>query len=221
MTGPSEPMPNLIKPYRSKRIFDLAVLLVVAVPALMLGLGCALAVRLTSRGPVLFRQERVGKDGRLFVVLKFRTMLDGDNPVIPDASCITRAGLLLRRLSLDELPQLVNVARGEMSIVGPRPTLQYQVERWTPRQHERLAVRPGLTGWAQVNGRNDLSWPDRIDLDLEYVERQSVSFDVRVLSRTARTMLAGEGSGATAADDPIAQLDDGGVLSHDRQPAAS
>ncbi len=221
MTGPPEPMPKPINPYRSKRIFDLAVLLVVAVPALMLGLGCALAVRLTSRGPVLFRQERVGKDGRPFAVLKFRTMLDGDNPVIPDANCITRAGLFLRRLSLDELPQLVNVARGEMSIVGPRPTLQYQVERWTPRQHKRLAVRPGLTGWAQVNGRNDLSWPDRIDLDLEYVERQSVSFDVRVLSRTARTMLTGEGSGATAADDPIAQPDDAGVLSHHCQSAAS
>lgn len=194
-------------PYRGKRLVDLAVLVVVALPALMIGAVCALAVRLTSRGPVLFLQERVGMHGEPFVVWKFRTMLDGDNPIIPSADRITAVGRILRRTSLDELPQLVNVARGEMSIVGPRPTLAYQVERWTDRQKGRLAVRPGLTGLAQVRGRNDLSWPDRIELDLEYVATQSLRTDLGILGRTATAMISGEGTGATAADDPIAGLD--------------
>lgn len=193
-----------LAPYRGKRAFDLLVLTVVAVPALVLGALCGVAVRVTSRGPVLFRQQRVGRDGSRFTVLKFRTMRDGDNPIIPDASVITPVGSVLRRLSLDELPQLINVARGEMSIVGPRPTLPYQVERWTPEQYDRLAVRPGLTGLAQVNGRNDLSWPERIEFDLQYVRRQSVRTDLGILVRTATAMLGGEGTGATAADDPIA-----------------
>lgn len=191
-------------PYRGKRLLDLAVLAIVAVPALLVSLVCALAVRLTSRGPVLFLQERVGRDGAPFVVWKFRTMVDGDNPIIPSDDRITRVGRLLRRTSLDELPQLVNVARGEMSVVGPRPTLAYQVDRWTPRQRGRLAVRPGMTGLAQVNGRNDLSWPERIEFDLEYVATQSLRTDLGILARTASAMLGGEGTGATAADDPIA-----------------
>ena len=193
-----------LAPYRGKRLLDLAVVAVVAVPAVVIGVGCALAVRLTSRGPVLFRQERVGRDGEPFIVLKFRTMRDGDNPVIPDAAVITRVGAVLRRLSLDELPQLVNVVNGEMSVVGPRPTLAYQVDRWTPRQRGRLAVRPGLTGLAQVNGRNDLSWPERIEYDLTYVREQSVRTDLGILARTATAMVTGDGTGATAADDPIA-----------------
>ncbi len=194
------------RPYRGKRTSDLVILLVVAVPGLVLGGLAALAVRLTSRGPVLFRQERVGQDGEPFAVLKFRTMLDGDNPIIPSDDRITAAGRILRRLSLDELPQLVNVARGEMSVIGPRPTLAYQVERWTPEQRGRLAVRPGLTGWAQVNGRNDLSWPERIELDLHYVKHQSLRLDSLILLRTAKAMVNGEGTGATAADDPIAHV---------------
>lgn len=185
---------------------DLVILVGVAIPAVLLGALAALAVRLTSKGPVLFRQERVGQDGHPFDVLKFRTMLDGDNPIIPTDDRITSVGRFLRRLSLDELPQLVNVARGQMSIIGPRPTLAYQVDRWTAEQRGRLAVRPGLTGWAQVNGRNDLSWPDRITLDLEYIEHQSLSLDTKILIRTAKTMVSGEGSGATAADDPLAQI---------------
>ncbi len=193
-------------PYRGKRLLDLVVLAVVGLPALLVGAVCALAVRVTSRGPVLFRQERVGRDGELFTVLKFRTMRDGDNPIIPDASVITPVGAVLRRLSLDELPQLVNVARGEMSIVGPRPTLAYQVERWTAEQCNRLAVPPGLTGLAQVNGRNDLSWPERIEFDLAYVGSQSLRTDLGILVRTATAMVGGEGTGATAADDPIAGL---------------
>ena len=192
-------------PYRGKRLLDLAILAVVAVPALVIGGACALAVRVTSPGPVLFRQERVGRDGEVFTVLKFRTMRDGDNPIIPDASVITSVGSVLRRLSLDELPQLLNVARGEMSVVGPRPTLAYQAQRWTPQQSERLAVRPGLTGLAQVNGRNDLSWAQRIEFDRTYVRRQSLRTDLGILARTATAMVGGEGAGATAADDPIAR----------------
>lgn len=191
-------------PYRGKRAVDLAILALVSLPAALIAGACALAVGVSSPGPVLFRQERVGRNGEAFVCLKFRTMVDGDNPIIPDAAHITKVGAVLRRLSLDELPQLVNVARGEMSIVGPRPTLAYQVERWTDRQRGRLAVRPGLTGLAQVNGRNDLSWPERIEWDLDYVERQSLRTDIAVLARTAGAMLGGDG--ATAADDPIAQV---------------
>lgn len=197
-------MTRAAHPYRAKRLVDLAILAVVAVPAAVVGLVCAVAVRLTSRGPVLFLQERVGRNGEPFVVYKFRTMFNGDNPVIPTADRITRVGRVLRRTSLDELPQLLNVAKGEMSIVGPRPTLGYQADRWTARQRERLAVRPGLTGLAQVNGRNDLTWPDRIEYDLTYVQTQSVLTDLRIIGRTAAALIGGEGTGATAADDPLA-----------------
>lgn len=195
------------RPYRGKRLVDVAVLVAVAIPAAMIGAVCALVVRVSSRGPVLFRQQRVGIDGEPFEVLKFRTMLDGDNPVIPADDRITRVGRILRRTSLDELPQLVNVARGDMSIVGPRPTLAYQVARWTPRQRGRLAVRPGLTGLAQVRGRNALTWNERIEHDLEYVRRQSARLDLVILARTARLLTSGEGAGATAADDPIARVE--------------
>jgi lipopolysaccharide/colanic/teichoic acid biosynthesis glycosyltransferase len=183
---------------------DLAVLALAAAPALVLGAVCAVAVRLTSPGPVFFRQERVGMDGRVFRVWKFRTMVAGDNPIFPDATRITSAGRVLRRLSLDELPQLINVATGDMSVVGPRPTLAYQVERYDDRQRRRLEVRPGLTGWAQVNGRNALSWPERIEYDLEYVEAQSAAMDLRILLRTARAMLSGEGVEGHPTDDPLA-----------------
>jgi lipopolysaccharide/colanic/teichoic acid biosynthesis glycosyltransferase len=133
------------RPYRGKRAFDLLLTAIVAVPAAVIGGVAALAIRATSPGPVFFRQERIGMGGRPFVVWKFRTMVHGDNPTFPDASRITTVGRILRRLSLDELPQLINVARGEMSIVGPRPTLAYQVERYDDEQRRRLAVRPGLT----------------------------------------------------------------------------
>lgn len=198
-------------PYRGKRLADLVILTAVVVPALLLGAGCAVAIRLTSRGPVLFLQERVGRDGEPFVVWKFRTMLDGDNPIIPSANRITRVGRLLRRASLDELPQLVNVARGEMSIVGPRPTLAYQAKRWTDRQTRRLDVRPGLTGLAQVNGRNDLSWPERIEYDLEYIESQSLWTDLGIILRTVAALVGGEGAGATSPDDPVAGFQERGA----------
>lgn len=196
------------RPYRGKRAVDLCLLAVVAMPAALVGAVCALAVRATSPGPVFFRQERVGMDGRPFTVWKFRTMVAGDNPVFPDASRITPVGRVLRRLSLDELPQLINVARGEMSVVGPRPTLAYQVERYDARQRRRLAVRPGLTGLAQVNGRNALDWPTRIEFDVRYVETQSVRTDLQILARTVRTMLSGEGVEGHPTDDPLAATPD-------------
>ncbi len=201
------PPPSRRGPYRGKRLTDLVLLAIVALPALALGAVAAVAIRLTSRGPVMFFQRRVGMGGETFVVWKFRTMLDGDNPIIPADDRITAVGRILRRLSLDELPQLVNVARGEMSVIGPRPTLEYQVSRWDERQRARLDVRPGLTGLAQVNGRNDLTWPERIEYDLDYVATQSLRTDLRILARTATAMISGEGTGATAADDPIAAMD--------------
>jgi len=194
------------KSYRGKRALDLAILMLAGLPALLIGLVCAVAIKTTSRGPALFRQIRVGRSGVPFTVLKFRTMLDGDNPIIPSSDRITAVGRVLRRTSLDELPQLVNVARGEMSVVGPRPTLSYQVERWTESQRHRLDARPGLTGLAQINGRNNLSWPERIEFDLRYVADQSLRCDLLIISRTATAMLTGEGSGATTADDPIAKV---------------
>lgn len=202
---PFQPMST--RTYDSRPL-DLAVLAVVALPAAVLGAMCALAVRLTSSGPVLFRQERVGRHGVPFTVLKFRTMVDEPNPIFPDASRITSAGRVLRRLSLDELPQLVNVARGEMSIVGPRPTLAYQVERYDDRQRRRLEVRPGLTGLAQVSGRNALSWPERIEIDVQYVEQRSLRLDLTILARTARALLGGEGVEGHPTDDVLAAVPD-------------
>jgi lipopolysaccharide/colanic/teichoic acid biosynthesis glycosyltransferase len=157
--------------------------------------AAAIAVRLEDDGPIFFRQERVGQDARPFEVLKLRTMivdahLQGAGYAVDlgDAR-ITRIGQLLRRTSVDELPQLWNVLRGEMSLVGPRPTLSYQVEKYTNRQRRRLEVRPGLTGWAQVNGRASLSWPERIELDVWYVEHRSLALDLQILLRTASVLL--------------------------------
>jgi len=191
-------------PYHGKRLVDLALLALVALPAALVAIPCAIAVRLTSPGPILFRQERVGRDGRTFMMIKFRTMTAGDNPIFPDADRITSAGRVLRRTSLDELPNLLNVWRGEMSIVGPRPTLGYQVERYTDHQRGRLAVNPGLTGLAQIRGRNALSWPQRIEHDLEYVATQSAALDVRICLATVRVALTGAGVEGHPGDDPLA-----------------
>jgi lipopolysaccharide/colanic/teichoic acid biosynthesis glycosyltransferase len=198
-----------VSEYRAKRWIDVAILCMAAVPATLAGLACAIAVRVTSPGPVLFRQTRVGKDGRPFVLLKFRTMVDApDNPAFPDPARITSVGRWLRRLSLDEIPQLINVARGEMSIVGPRPTLPYQVERYDDRQRLRLAVRPGITGLAQVRGRNAIAWSERIEHDLEYVRRQSVALDLTIVWETIRQLLSGHDAEGHPLDDPIARIDD-------------
>jgi lipopolysaccharide/colanic/teichoic acid biosynthesis glycosyltransferase len=173
-----------------------ALLLLLAAPLLALA---ALAIRLESRGPVVYRQRRVGLGGRPFDLWKLRTMVSGAEAmgagiyVLEGDPRITRTGRLLRRFSLDELPNLVNVLRGEMAIVGPRPTVQEQVDRYTDRQRRRLEVKPGITGWAQVNGRTSLSWPERIELDVWYVDHRSLLLDLRILARTARMLLTGRG----------------------------
>ncbi len=173
-----------------------AALLVVTAPLLVIA---AVAIRLESRGPVFYRQRRVGRNGEPFDLWKLRTMVPGAETmgagiyVIEGDARITRVGRLLRRLSLDELPNLVNVLRGDMAIVGPRPTVQEQVDRYTDRQLRRLEVKPGITGWAQVNGRTSLPWPERIELDVWYVEHRSLRLDLRILAKTARMLATGHG----------------------------
>ena len=163
----------------------------------------ALAVKLADRGPVLYRQVRVGKDGQDFELLKLRTMVVGAETIGAGYAVdrgdprITRAGALLRRLSLDELPPLWNVVRGDMSLVGPRPTLRYQVERYDERQRRRLDVKPGITGWAQVHGRASLPWAERIELDVWYVEHCSPLVDLKILVRTPLALLRGTYKGKT------------------------
>ncbi|HEY7149558.1 MAG TPA: sugar transferase [Gaiellaceae bacterium] len=159
--------------------------------------AAALAIKLDDGGPVLYRQRRVGRDGQEFELLKLRTMVVGAErqgagwAVNRGDPRITRAGRLLRRLSLDELPQLWNVVRGEMSLIGPRPTLAYQVEQYSPRQRRRLEVRPGITGWAQVQGRASLPWEERIELDVWYVEHRSPWLDAKILARTPLALFGG------------------------------
>ncbi|HST39644.1 MAG TPA: sugar transferase [Conexibacter sp.] len=159
----------------------------------------ALLIRLESPGHPIYRQRRVGKDGAPFEIYKLRTMVRGAEftgaglAVQEGDDRITRMGAFLRRTSLDELPNLWNVVRGEMSIVGPRPTVQVQVDQYSDRQRGRLKVKPGLTGWAQVNGRASLPWSERIELDLWYVEHQSLALDLKILSRTWRLVLRGDG----------------------------
>ena len=186
-----------------QRVLDVAgasLGLVVAAP--FLGLAAA-AIKLEDRGPVLYRQSRVGKHGREFRILKLRTMvvdaekLGAGHAVNQGDPRITRAGAVARRLSLDELPQLWNVLRGEMSLVGPRPTLAYQVERYTPWQRRRLEVAPGITGWAQIHGRASLPWSERIELDVWYVDHASFLLDLRILLRTPLALLQGTYKGET------------------------
>lgn len=166
--------------------------LVISAPVLA---AAAIAIRLTDGGPVLYRQERIGKDGKPFMILKLRTMSVGaehqGSGIVVSAGDerITKPGRLLRATSLDELPQLWNVLRGDMAIVGPRPTVQSQVALYTKRQRRRLDVRPGLTGWAQVNGRNSLSWAERIEYDVWYVRHQTLFLDLWTLARTPAALL--------------------------------
>jgi lipopolysaccharide/colanic/teichoic acid biosynthesis glycosyltransferase len=181
------------------RALDLAlagVLLVVASPVL---LACVIAIRLESPGSPFYRQRRVGRHGEPFDLLKLRTMVQGAEAMgagiyieAGDAR-ITRVGRFLRRFSLDELPNLLNVLRGDLSLVGPRPTIQSQVDRYTPFQRRRLEARPGITGWAQVNGRTSLPWPQRIELDVWYVDNRSLALDLRILAMTARMLISGRG----------------------------
>jgi lipopolysaccharide/colanic/teichoic acid biosynthesis glycosyltransferase len=165
--------------------------------------AAALAVKLEDGGPILYRQTRVRRGGVDFELLKLRTMVVGAEKlgagwaVDEGDPRITRVGALLRKLSVDELPQLWNVVRGDMSLIGPRPTLRYQVERYDERQLHRLDVRPGLTGWAQIHGRATLSWPERIELDLWYVEHRSPLVDLKILLRTPLALLGGHYKGAS------------------------
>ena len=183
----------------ARRLIDIAVsavALVLMAPLLALAV---LAIRLESRGRAIYRQRRAGKDGKAFDVFKLRTMVDGAEhigaglAVNVNDSRITRVGAFLRRTSLDELPNLLNVLRGEMSLIGPRPTLPVQVNQYSKRQRRRLAVKPGITGWAQVNGRASLPWAERIELDLYYVEHRSLALDLRILARTPTMVLGGAG----------------------------
>jgi lipopolysaccharide/colanic/teichoic acid biosynthesis glycosyltransferase len=202
----SSPRPTLGHRRRDRRIvrrvIRRAVDIVVSSLALLLASPvlavAALAVRLESPGPIVYRQMRAGLHGHEFEVLKLRTMVDGAEhigaglAINENDSRITRVGALLRRTSIDELPNLLNVLRGEMSLIGPRPTLPVQVAQYTPRQRGRLAIKPGITGWAQIHGRATLPWPERIELDLYYIEHRSLALDVRILQRTVAIVLGGD-----------------------------
>ncbi|MFD7644750.1 sugar transferase [Kitasatospora sp. NPDC059795] len=185
-----------------KRGGDLAVAALAGIIAVPLGLVIALLIRATMGGPVIFRQTRSGRHGQEFRILKFRTMRDKRFEDEPDAPRITRLGALLRRTSLDELPQLWNVVRGDMAVIGPRPTLPEQVVHYSPRQRGRLALRPGLTGWAQIRGRNSISWPERIELDLWYIDHRTLLLDLRILVGTARMLLRPTGITAAGGVNP-------------------
>ncbi|MGA2320303.1 MAG: sugar transferase [Solirubrobacteraceae bacterium] len=182
-----------------RRVLDIVIsslALILSAPVLW---AAMVAIRLESSGPVIYRQRRAGRDGRPFDLLKLRTMVDGAEhigaglAVNANDSRITRVGAFLRRTSLDELPNLLNVLRGSMSLIGPRPTLLVQVDQYSERQRGRLAIKPGITGWAQVNGRASLPWAERIELDLYYVAHRSLALDLRILWRTAAMVLAGSG----------------------------
>jgi lipopolysaccharide/colanic/teichoic acid biosynthesis glycosyltransferase len=181
------------------RVLDVllaSLLLAVSSPLLAVA---ALAIRVESPGAVFYRQRRVGRHGQPFEMWKLRTMVPGAESmgagiyVLEGDPRITRVGRLLRRFSLDELPNLINVLKGDMAMVGPRPTVQEQVDRYTERQRRRLEVKPGITGWAQINGRTSLPWPDRIELDVWYVEHRSLRLDLRILARTAWMLVTGQG----------------------------
>jgi lipopolysaccharide/colanic/teichoic acid biosynthesis glycosyltransferase len=168
----------------------------------------AIAIRLDSSGPVIYRQRRVGKDGEVFELRKLRTMVRGADPVgvgtavTGDDPRVTRVGRHLRRFSLDEIPNLINVLRGEMAIVGPRPTIEAQVHDYTAHHRRRLEVKPGVTGWAQVNGRAGLPWDERIELDIWYVDHRSLWIDIKVLAKTAWLLISGKGLNAGEVTPP-------------------
>jgi lipopolysaccharide/colanic/teichoic acid biosynthesis glycosyltransferase len=187
-----------VRPNASRALDLLVASLVLALASPLLAVA-AILIKLESSGPVFYRQRRVGRAGQPFDLWKLRTMVPGAETmgagvyVVEGDPRITRVGRLLRRFSLDELPNLVNVLKGEMAVVGPRPTVQEQVDRYTERQRRRLEVKPGITGWAQINGRTSLPWPERIELDVWYVEHRSLWLDLRILARTVRMLASGHG----------------------------
>jgi lipopolysaccharide/colanic/teichoic acid biosynthesis glycosyltransferase len=184
---------------RRKRWLDLTLAGLAAIPAAPVLAVSAVAIRVESRGHPIYRQRRVGRHGHAFDVVKLRTMVSGAEQmgaklaVDEGDTRITKVGAVLRRTSIDELPNLVNILRGEMSIVGPRPTLQVQVDQYTERQLRRLEARPGLTGWAQVNGRASLPWPERIELDIWYLENATLLLDLRIIALSGRMAVTGHG----------------------------
>jgi lipopolysaccharide/colanic/teichoic acid biosynthesis glycosyltransferase len=204
-----------------KRGFDIVVSALALILASPLLLIAAIAIRIESRGSPIYRQPRVGRDGEPFEMLKLRTMREGADPVGIGTAVtsgdprVTRVGRFLRRFALDELPNLVNVLRGEMSIVGPRPTIASQVELYTPRQRRRLEVKPGLTGLAQIAGRAGVPWEQRIELDIEYVESRSALLDAKIIARTPALLLRGVGSTASGGAD----AEPPASWSRDEQPA--
>lgn len=184
-----------------KRLVDIVasligIIVLTVIPVLII---VPIWIKLDSKGPAVFTQDRTGKDGKTFKIYKFRTMLiaeesfDKDGNPLESKQRITKAGKFLRKTSIDELMQLFNVLKGDMSIVGPRPTLPYQMERYDERQLHRLDMRPGVTGWAQVNGRNDLTWTEKIEYDLEYVENYSLWLDIKILFKTVGVVFKSEG----------------------------
>lgn len=176
-----------------RRAVDLVVAAVAAVVLSPVAAVLAVAIRLTMGRPVLFRQQRSGLHGEEFSIAKFRTMRAPRYPDEPDADRLTKVGAFLRNTSLDELPQLLNVLRGEMTLIGPRPTLPEQVVHYSEHQRRRLEVRPGITGYAQVKGRNAILWPERIELDIWYIDHRTLALDVRILLLTVRNLLRREG----------------------------
>jgi lipopolysaccharide/colanic/teichoic acid biosynthesis glycosyltransferase len=192
-------VPSSLYAHRLKRALDLLLALSALAVLSPLWLLIALLIRLDSPGPVFYRQERIGRHGQPFRLFKFRSMVQGAERkgagilVEKDDARVTRVGRLLRKLSLDEIPQLFNVVSGDMSLVGPRPGLRYQAEQYDDLQRRRLLVRPGVTGWAQVHGRNAIDWGRRIELDLEYIDRLSLATDLLVLLKTVPSVLRAEG----------------------------
>jgi len=196
-----------------KEIFDKVVSFLALLILLPIFLVVAILIKLDSPGPVFFLQDRVGKDGKIFKVFKFRTMtsdapektkgkyIDKSNPYV------TRVGKILRRTGVDELPQLINVLKGEMSLVGPRPTLPYQVAKYNEYQRKRLLMKPGITSWALIHGRNKLTWPERIEYDVWYVEHWSFWLDIKILFKTVWVVASGEGLYAERETDEIAKVD--------------
>ena len=182
-----------------KRIIDIISGVIGLIITSPLWLYVVIKIKTEDWGPVFFVQERVGRNSRLFRMYKFRSMVVGAEKkglgvfVSTDDERITKIGKFIRKTSIDELPQLINVLKGEMSIVGPRPTLEYQVERYNKEQKRRLLVKPGITGWAQVNGRNNMTWPEKIELDLWYVDHWSIGLDLKIIKETIRSILKQEG----------------------------
>ncbi len=191
-----------------KRAFDMSVaivalLILTVIPVMII---IPIIIRLTSKGPAVFTQERMGKNGKVFKIYKFRTMripedsYDENGNMLEPKQRITKIGKILRKTSLDELMQLFNIINGTMSIVGPRPTLPYQSERYNERQKRRHEMRPGITGWAQVNGRNDLTWSEKLEYDVEYIEKFSLWFDIKILFKTVGVVFKQDGIAFTKND---------------------